>query len=110
MLTNNKKSEYRFLFLIASQKLGQKAQDLFSEYHVPMQYHVYAKGTASSEFADLIGLGGIDKSIVITMLPKVFADEMLIRLKNQLYLGTPNSGVAFIVPISGGNAGIMRLM
>lgn len=110
MTNDNKRLEYRLLFLIVSQKLGPKGLEVFAQRHVPMQYHIHARGTASGEFAEMIGLGGSDKSVTIGMLPKNAANEMLLELQTQLYLGTPNSGIAFTVPISGGSASITRLM
>ncbi len=105
-----KKPDYRLLFLIASQKIGQKAEKLLTECNIPVQYHIHAKGTASSEFADIIGLGGVDKSVIVSVLPKNTADKMLSKMRNQLYLGTPNSGVAFTVSLSSASARIMQLM
>ena len=110
MTNENRRLEYRLLFLISSQRLAPKALEIFSRQRVPMQYHVHAKGTASGEFAEMIGLGGSDKVVLLGMLTKHVADEMLLELQTQLYLGTPNSGIAFTVPISGGSASVTRLM
>lgn len=110
MTINHKNPDFRLLFLIATQKLTQMAEDLFCEGHVTLVYHAYVKGTASGEIADMLGVGSVDKSVLISMLPKVFADKMLIKLQNRLHLGIPNSGVAFTVPLSGSSAGIMRML
>lgn len=105
-----KKSDYRLLLLIVSQKLGVKAQDILADKDVPTQYSIHAKGTASGEFAAVLGLGGIDKTVLLSLLPKKFSREILQKLQNQLYLGTPNSGVAFTVPLTGASASVIRLM
>lgn len=110
MKTDDRKPEFSLLFLIVSQKLSQKAQSLFSLGHIPLYDTVYAKGTATSEFADVMGLGGIDKTVTLSMLPKAFADKMLVKLRDNLYLGTPNTGVAFTVPMNGLSAGVMSVM
>ncbi|MBO5037549.1 MAG: transposase [Clostridia bacterium] len=110
MATEGKKTEFRVLFLIASQKLGLKAQDLFLANHLPMQYHVLGKGTASGEIIDILGLGEIEKTIIVSMMQREKASEMLAQLKNRLYLGTPNTGIAFTLPISGGSGAAVRLM
>lgn len=110
MKTDDRKPEFSLLFLIVSQKLGQKAQSLFSLGHIPLYDTVYAKGTATSEFADVMGLGGIDKTVTLSMLPKFFADKMLLKLRDNLYLGTPNTGVAFTVPLNGLNTRAMSVM
>lgn len=106
---HNKKPEFRLFFLIVSQKLEKKAQTAFADCKIPVQYCSYAKGTASGEFADMLGLGGINKSVMISILPKSFSDKFLIKVENKLYLGTPNTGVAFTIPISKGSAALLPL-
>ncbi|MBE6897251.1 MAG: transposase [Ruminococcaceae bacterium] len=110
MATESIKSEYRLLFLIASPKLALKAEQLYKKGKVPMQYHVLAKGTASGEIKDILGLGEIEKNIIISMMQKEKASKMLEHLKNRLYLGTPNTGIAFTIPLSGGSAAAVRIM
>lgn len=110
METENKKNEYRLLFLISSPKLALKAEEMFKKNKLPMQYHVIAKGTASGEIKDILGLGEIEKTIIISMMQREKASNMLEQLKNKLYLGTPNTGIAFTLPLSGGSAAAVRIM
>lgn len=109
-MTSHKNSDFRLLFLIATPKLTQMAEGLCSEKKIGIVNHVYAKGTASGEMADMFGVGSVDKSVLITMLPKIFADKMLLKFQHRLHLGTPNSGVAFTVPLSGSSARIVRIL
>ena len=81
MTANRKKASYRILFLIATPKLVKKAADLFNQEDVPMQYLFHAQGTASSEVMDMLGLDGVDKNILMSMMPKAFAGEMLSKLQ-----------------------------
>ena len=110
MKLEGKNPDIRLLFLIVSQKLGNHAETLFSEAHLPVQYRVSAMGTAHGEVVDILGLGGIDKTVMISLLPKSLADKTLVRMQNRLYLGTPNTGVAFTIPLSAATAGVTRLM
>lgn len=103
-------SDIRLLFLIGSQKLAKKAEVLFFEAQLPIQYRVSAMGTASGEMVDLLGLGTIDKTVLMSILPKKLADKMLRMMQNKLYLGTPNTGVAFTLPLSAATAGVTKLM
>lgn len=105
-----KRAAYRILFLIATPKLIHKATELWKEEKVPVQYLFHAQGTASSEIMDLLGLGGIEKNILQAVMPKSFADRMLKKLKNQLYLGMPNTGIAFTMRISGCSGRLIQLM
>lgn len=109
MTSDYKKIEFRMLFLVATPKLVNKAVKLFKEGELPMQYLFNAQGTATSEIMDMLGLGVLDKKVLMGVMPKVFADEMLKKLRKQLHLGMPNSGVAFTVAMSGGSSHIVRL-
>lgn len=98
------------LFLIATPKLVHKAVDLFKEGMVPVQYIMHAQGTASSEIMDMLGLGGVEKDLILSMLPKALADKLLKQLRKTLHLGMPNTGVAFTVSMSSCSGHMIRLM
>ncbi|MBE6886481.1 MAG: transposase [Ruminococcaceae bacterium] len=110
MPAEQKKLSYRVLIAIVSQRLGEKAEALLSAQHIPTQYHVMAKGTATKESLDLLGLGQVDKTVFLTLSTAPTAHKLLHKLRDELYLGTPNTGIAWTVPISGGSAGILRMM
>ncbi len=110
MTSDIKNAGYRILFLIATPKLAKKATVLFEEGRIPIQYHFRAQGTASVGVTNWLGLDSMEKSISISMMPKVFADKMLKRLQKKLHLGMPNTGVAFTVPLSGGNGRLIKLI
>ena len=73
MTTNNQKPAFRLLILIATPKLSKKAIELYKQENVPVQYFVHAQGTASSEIMDMLGLDGIDKNVLMCMVPRFFA-------------------------------------
>lgn len=76
MEENREKAAFRMLFLVATPKLVNKATGLLNEGNVPMQYVFHAQGTATSEVMDMLGLDGVDKNILMSMMPKPFADEI----------------------------------
>ena len=110
MADEHKKTAYRMLFLIATPKLVNKATGVFKEENVPMQYIFHAQGTATSDVMDMLGLDGVDKNILMSMMPRAFADEMLRKLRKKLHLGMPNTGIAFTVLMSGGSGHLVQLM
>ena len=57
--------------------------NLFHEGNITLQYEWNASGTASSEMMDILGLGTPEKRVLITMLPKPFADRMGRKLKEM---------------------------
>ncbi len=109
-MTGSNKPAFRMLLLIATPKLVNKGAELFREGEVPIQHIFHAQGTASSEIMDMLGLGGVEKNILMSMLPRLFADKMLKKLQKTLHLGMPNSGIAFTIPMSSGSAQIVKMV
>lgn len=110
MSSDMKNTGFRILFLIATPKLAQKAEALYEEEHIPIQYNFRAQGTASVGVTNWLGLDSMEKTISISMMPKSCADDMLKRLRKKLHLGMPNTGVAFTLPLSGGNGKLIKLI
>ena len=110
MCPNQRHTPFRVLFLISTPRLFERAEEMFREGAVPIQYQWNALGTAPNEMIDLLGLGNPEKSIVMSILPKFLADTMLKKLKKELRLGSINSGIAFTVPLSGANNLILRML
>ncbi len=110
MDTTGKKYSLRVLMLIATPKLADKAAKLFQKVDAPLLHRLHAVGTASSEMMDILGLGSIDKGLLVSILPKGKADEMLGQFHTTLRLGLPGSGIAFTLPLSGANALVFRML
>lgn len=110
MASNNQKPAFRIMFLIANQKLVHKATDLLKEEMVPVQYIMYAQGTASSEIMDMLGLGGVEKDLMLSLMPKVLADRLLKKMRKTLHLGMPNTGIAFTAAVAGCSGHTVKLM
>ena len=91
----------RLLMLITHPKFSDKASRMFMKMGLPMHYKMHAVGTASSEMMDILGLGSSDKSVLMSILPKSTAEDILKKLLKELKLGTTNSGIAFTAPITG---------
>lgn len=110
MGANHKTMSFRMLVLIATPKLVGKAAGLFKEGNVPIQYIFHGQGTATSEVMDMLGLDGVDKNILMAMLPKAFADEMLKKLRKRLHLGMPNIRSVKAIPVLGSSGHLVQLM
>ena len=104
------KKYFSLLFLIVPPKLSQKAEKVFRALNAPEQYFVFAKGTANSTIVDMLGLGEPDKTVTIVPLQRDLAHKAVTALQNELYLGAPNTGIAFTLPLNGGSLGILQLL
>lgn len=105
-----KKTAFRMLFVIATPNLIRRAARLLQEELVPVQYVLQAQGTATSSIMDMFGLDGVKKKLLLSMMPKECADRMLKRLRKDLHLGMPNTGIAFTVAVSGCSGRAVSLM
>lgn len=109
MTSDKRKTEARVLLLITTPKLAQRAAALLDGCHVPLQYQFHGQGTASSEIMETLGLGSIEKILLLCALPRYLANETLRRLRKELRLGvSTNSGIAVTLPINGGSGRLVR--
>ena len=110
-----KKVSFQLLTLITTPKLAEKAAEMFKKGALPLQYRFNADGTptlrtASSAIMDMLGLGSIDKSVLISMIPKELSDVLMDKLRSELQLNMANSGIAFTIPLNGANNLILRIL
>ena len=110
MRMNEKTVPLRILAVITTPRLSKKALELFRRGNVPVQYEWHGLGTASSEMMDILGLGTPEKRVLLTVLPKPFADRMGRKLKEAAVIGTKNSGIAFTLPMSGVNHLLLQML
>lgn len=110
MENQEKTPSFQLLVLITNPKLADKATRIFRKSTLPVQYRLNAQGTASSEIMDMLGLGSIDKCILMSTVPRQLGDAMLIRLRQELRLGAVNSGIAFTISLTGMNKLLMRML
>ena len=103
-------SEYQLIVLIATPKLVDSAAEMFLKRQLPLQFRLTAEGTASSEIMDALGLGSIDKGVLISTVPKNFGYEMLSILHKKLRLDMINSGIAFTLPLTGSSKLVLNMM
>ncbi len=109
-MADHLKLDFRLFFFIAVPKLTTKAKEIYMEENLPITYNVTAHGTASSEVMDMLGLESNEKRALISMIPGSVNESLMEKLKNRLYLGAPNTGIAFSVPLSGCSSSMMRMM
>lgn len=111
-MNQNEKNKipFRILVMITAPKLAKKAEKLFAASEIPVHYMLSGMGTASSEMLDILGLGTPDKSILITALPKSYADKMMRSMYKELRFGTPGSGIAFTLPIGAATNHVIRMI
>ena len=104
------RNAYQLLMLITTHKLADKAEAIFKKSRLPLQFRFTAEGTAPSEMIDMLGLGSVDKSMLMSMIPNGAAEDLMDNLKSKLKMHEVNSGIAFTMPLSGASNLIVRLL
>lgn len=104
------KCPMRLLMLISTPKLAEKAVKLYDEAKAPVQYRMDGHGTASREVLDMLGLDSGDMNLLLSLLPKNFADEMLVKLRKSLRLGTAGSGIACTISLTGASNRMVQML
>lgn len=108
MSSNN--TALRVLMIITNQKLADKATNLYHSDGIPVHYKLSAKGTAPTEMLDILGIGSSNKALLISVLPKAFANNMLKRLNKELKFAIPGNGLAFTLPLNGANNIVLKML
>ena len=96
----NANHAYQLMTLITTHKLGDKAESIFKKHGLSLQYRFGAEGTASSDMMDVLGLGSVDKCVLLGVLPCAAAQDILGKLKRELRMHAVNSGIAFTIPLA----------
>lgn len=104
------KPQIRMMVLIVGQKETKKAIAILEARKMPIQFLFNGEGTASSEILEYLGLGISEKAILMSIVTKERAEEVLTALDRGLQLSKPNGGIAFTFPISGGSASVVKLL
>lgn len=107
---NEKRLSFQLLILIASHKLATDATEFFRAESLPMQYRMNAQGTASGEILDMLGLGGVDKCVLVSMIHESAAKPILKKMNLTLGLDSANSGIAFTIPLTGANSRLLQVI
>ena len=59
---------------------------------------------------DMLSLGSIDKSVLISMVPKYLSPVLMEKFYTELQMHKANSGIAFTMPLNGANNMILRIL
>lgn len=89
----------KLLTVIVDKGKGKKVIKVFNDTDINFQFATMGHGTVSKSLHDYFGLGESLKDILFTAVPADSVKEIMDKLNIQLHLDTPNSGIAFTLPI-----------
>ena len=79
---------------------GSKLAKLYHKNQVFTHIRCEGQGTATSEILDILGLGGSEKDILLSITTCTAARVLLDKLDDELRGAEPGRGIAFTLPLS----------
>jgi hypothetical protein len=83
--------------------------DIFEQENIRFHFIVKARGTASSDILDLLGIGGSEKAVIICLEQDIGIPALMRKAAGKLGLHNPGAGIAFTLPLSGINQPILQV-
>ena len=84
-----------------NRKVGKKVIKLFNKMGCKYHTSFIGKGTAPSEIYEFLGIGIIEKDVILSVCDKTIKDDLLNALTKKLKLDKPGQGVACSIPLDG---------
>ena len=100
----------RMLVLIVDDKVVKKATEVLHAYRAPVQLLCRGNGTANSDLMDYLGLGSMEKAVLLCPVLKQHVPEIFETLDLELKLSKPGKGIAFTFPISGVSSFLLEML
>jgi len=99
----------KLIFFIVDWHSANIVSDVCSEENVRFHFTSLGEGTASSEVLDLLGIGSVEKAVVICLEQEVGAPLLMKEVRKKLKDYGPGAGIAFSVPLSAINDPILLI-
>ncbi|MDR3139076.1 MAG: hypothetical protein LBT95_05310, partial [Treponema sp.] len=99
----------KLLIFIIDWNKTKIVSSVFESEHVRFHFISKARGTASSEILDVLGIGSSEKAMVLCLEQDVMVPVLLKEVRKKLGFHSPGAGIAFTVPLSGINHPILRV-
>ena len=91
----------KLLITVVNREKVEFYTDLLQTFDVNMQMSFSARGTASSDILQLMGLEDSEKSVIFSLIREDKATEALRVLKEKFETIKRGKGIAYTVPLSG---------
>ncbi|MDR2094900.1 MAG: hypothetical protein LBP76_05200 [Treponema sp.] len=103
-MSDNRESQVqpllKFLVFIVDWSKIKLVSSIFEAEQVRFHFITKARGTASSEILDLLGIGSSEKAVVICLEQEIMIPLLLKEVRKKLGFHNAGAGIAFTVPLS----------
>lgn len=96
------------LFVIIDKERGDYVSQLLTNLKVELKVISRGKGTANSNMANILGLGNLEKEIIIAVIKLKDSDKILETLNKKLLLEEKHYGIAFTIPIKSATSDMLE--
>ena len=98
-INENAIKKLKVLFTVVDRNKAEFYLDVLSQFEINCQMVVGGKGTAQSEFIDLLGLN-LHKAVLISVVREDKVDPVMKCLEDKFATIKNGKGIAFAVPMS----------
>ena len=91
----------KLLITVVNREKVEFFMDLIQSFEVNMQFNVSARGTATSDLLNMMGLEDSAKSVIFSLIREDRAKEALRALEQRFSTIKRGKGIAYTVPLSG---------
>ena len=110
MESGNRQLSFKILTAILDRRKIDLATKSYRRRRLPVTLRIVAKGTASSDMLDILGIGSTDKVIFLSIIPDFLEDAVMEMMHERLQLNKQGHGIAFTIPLSGISKSLPRIM
>jgi hypothetical protein len=103
------RQKLKLVFFIVDWHRANAITDMFAEEKVRFHFVSIGKGTARSDVLDLLGIGAVEKAVIICLEQAVLVPVLMKEATKKLGFHNPGAGIAFTVPLSAINTPILRV-
>ncbi len=104
-------NKLKLLFIIVDREKTDNIIEAISPFGSIYTHTSLARGTAKSDWLDILGVGETEKSLIIFSLMEKNLENVYVILKNAYKFNEPGKGIAFTMPISAvGGMGTLKIM
>lgn len=98
------KNSVKLIVTIAEWGKGNILEKWYIKQGIPCNYLCKGRGTASSELLDVLGLGSLEKDVLLSLASKDTTEKLLYKLDNESHDEDLGKGIVFDMPLTGLNS------
>ena len=107
---SNSPDTFRVLLSITREEDERQVAETFRRHHIPLFCELRGKGTAPSEFLDILGLGGSTRILTFGCVPTSRVPEIFTASNQALSYHRRGTGIALTFPLTGAQRALASLL